>query len=431
MKNKILLFVLLLLSLTIKAQTDTYPEYNPEPYSIAVDYMADSMKVVSYEASNNICNRYMYYDVYGIKPIDSYRWIKSTGGTQDANTEDTPTSLLCKILKAYSLGSLDEVKSLYRASDAAAIEEMLSVDSIRQRWFDGVSKINKFNLLLSYEIGDYTNIFVELYNNDQVLSYVSYAFVKESGNWKFAAMEDSTSLTANVALFLKYYNPVTLLSNTDIDGDGLHNLIDNCACDPNHDQKDKDGDGVGDACDNCPEMSNSEQYDGDDDGLGDVCDNCNLTYNPEQLDGDNDGVGDECDVCPYDFNPDQDSFTDDEGNIKGVACDPDIDGDGIPNEEDDDMDGDGWSNEKDNCPRKYNSDQIDSDGDGVGDTCDNCKLNYNPDQADKNHNGIGDVCDDDIDGDGIPNKYDNCPYHYNPEQEDEDCNGIGDACQDF
>ena len=83
---------------------------------------------------------------------------------------------------------------------------MLSVDSIRQRWFDGVSKINKFNLLLSYEIGDYTNIFVELYNNDQVLSYVSYAFVKESGNWKFAAMEDSTSLTANVALFLKYYN---------------------------------------------------------------------------------------------------------------------------------------------------------------------------------------------------------------------------------
>jgi syndecan 4 len=64
----------------------------------------------------------------------------------------------------------------------------------------------------------------------------------------------------------------------------------------------------------------------------------------------------------------------------GDACDPDIDGDGVPNE-------------IDNCPGFANPDQLDTDGDGVGDECDNCPTAYNPDQRDSNHNGIGDACE--------------------------------------
>lgn len=58
---------------------------------------------------------------------------------------------------------------------------------------------------------------------------------------------------------------------------------------------------------------------------------------------------------------------------------PDLDGDGVPNEDDAfPLDPNEWA---------------DSDGDGIGDNSDNCPTVSNPDQADSNNNGIGDACD--------------------------------------
>jgi len=80
----------------------------------------------------------------------------------------------------------------------------------------------------------------------------------------------------------------------DTDGDGVHNLCDNCLLVPN-DQTDLDSDGVGDLCDNCPTSVNPLQNDSDDDGVGDACDNCPAVINPAQSDQDGDGEGDRCD----------------------------------------------------------------------------------------------------------------------------------------
>jgi hypothetical protein len=63
----------------------------------------------------------------------------------------------------------------------------------------------------------------------------------------------------------------------------------------------------------------------------DAADNCPATANTDQSDIDQDGLGD--------------------------VCDPDIDGDGIPNN-------------LDNAPFVYNPDQADSDRDGIGDVAD-------------------------------------------------------------
>lgn len=430
MKSRSLLLLLLVISLEFKAQTDMFPDYVAEVYDIAINYKSEYMKMYNNHEPNDICDTYMYYNVYGLKPAVGNRWIMAEGGTQNADDVNTPPALLCRILKAYASGDLNHVKQLYRESDTAVISQIMSVDSISDRWFEAVSMINKFNLLFSYNVDDYTQLFVEMYNDNVLLSQGTYACIIDDGEWKFATMTDSTSLSTNLTMYLQYYSPTTILSSADIDGDGLNNLLDNCPCVANDDQNDSDDDGVGDACDNCPDTPNPDQNDSDDDGVGDACDNCN-GHNPDQEDRDHDGVGDFCDVCPDDYDPYQDVTIDSLGIVRGVACNPDIDGDGILNEEDDDMDGDGWSNDRDNCPRLYNPNQIDSDLDGVGDVCDCCPLNYNPDQNDIDFDGYGDVCDEDTDGDGIPDKYDNCPEHYNPEQEDEDCNGIGDACQDF
>ena len=122
---------------------------------------------------------------------------------------------------------------------------------------------------------------------------------------------------------------------------------------------------------------------------------------------------------------------------------PDQDGDGIADCVDSDVDGDGVPNNQDNCPKTYNPDQQDKDFNNIGDACDkdtdgdglkdsqdDCPTVINPEQQDMDGDGIGDACDDDMDGDGIPNAKDNCPKTYNKDQKDTDKDGIGDACDD-
>ncbi len=108
-------------------------------------------------------------------------------------------------------------------------------------------------------------------------------------------------------------------------------------------------------------------------------------------DSDDDGYGDpgspdnDCpeDNCPNTRNMDQ---SDIDGDGLGDVCDPDIDGDGLLNQDD-------------NCLTVHNPLQEDGDSDGEGDACDNCPDVYNPDQLDEDTDGIGDACDSSCCGD--------------------------------
>jgi hypothetical protein len=86
----------------------------------------------------------------------------------------------------------------------------------------------------------------------------------------------------------------TLLTDPDVDDDGINVPDDNCPNDPNPDQADGDGDGIGDACDVCPD----DPVDSDGDGVCDSVDIC-LGHN-DNLDEDGDGQPDGCDCEPED-----------------------------------------------------------------------------------------------------------------------------------
>lgn len=156
-------------------------------------------------------------------------------------------------------------------------------------------------------------------------------------------------------------SPYRSVRETDSDGDGVPNDVDNCPSVYNPRQHDHVGDGIGDACrtlqgdpdrdrdgipdakDNCPNVPNASQHDSDGDGFGDACD--------PDIDGD--GIPNELDSCPTI----PDTGVDTDGDGIDDACDPDIDGDGVPNE-------------FDNCPFVPNPDQNDTDNDKIGDDCD-------------------------------------------------------------
>jgi len=70
--------------------------------------------------------------------------------------------------------------------------------------------------------------------------------------------------------------------NSDVDGDGIPNDVDNCPLTPNADQLDTDVDGFGDVCDNCSQVANGSntfpagdpriQRDTNNDDFGNICD---------------------------------------------------------------------------------------------------------------------------------------------------------------
>lgn len=204
--------------------------------------------------------------------------------------------------------------------------------------------------------------------------------------------------------------------SADSDYDGVGNNSDNCPGAKNPDQANLDGDSRGDACDSDRDGDGvdnsydafpddaSEQKDTDNDGIGNNTDtdddNDNISdedeiangTDPNKADTDNDLTNDDVDNCPINYNNDQ---SDIDGDGLGDKCDPDADGDGVPNAQDE---------------MPYDaSEQYDSDGDGTGNNSDNCPAEANADQKDIDNDGLGDVCDSDRDGDGVPNADDDFP----------------------
>lgn len=91
------------------------------------------------------------------------------------------------------------------------------------------------------------------------------------------------SATSRNGWYLRGFNANTFNVNSDFDGDGILNDVDNCPNDWNPDQVDTDGDGLGDDwCDFCPNDYDAANIDTDGDWWGDVCDPDPLCGTTEQ-----------------------------------------------------------------------------------------------------------------------------------------------------
>lgn len=179
----------------------------------------------------------------------------------------------------------------------------------------------------------------------------------------------------------------------------------------------------------------------------------------------------EVELQPAETNPDLDGDgtpNDSDAFPNDPTEDTDTDGDGVGDNTDDDIDGDGVGNNNDAFPSD-STETVDTDGDGTGNNADtdddndgvlddeddfplddsrsdisdqdgdgwpagedpNDSDNTNPGTTwvDTDGDGIGDTNDDDIDGDGAPNSSDAFPT--NPaEQSDADDDGFGDKSDD-
>ncbi len=192
----------------------------------------------------------------------------------------------------------------------------------------------------------------------------------------------------------------------DIDGDGIANLYD----------RDDDGDGLPDFFDAYPHL-NEFQYDADFDGHANAIDVYPLDPT-EYSDLDFDGIGDRDD-------PDIDG----DGVLNEDDEFPrDSDNDGIPNDEDSDDDNDSVPDDEDVFPIDP-KESLDSDGDGVGDNSDAFVLDPN-EWLDTDQDMIGNNADPDDDNDGYLDDDDAFPLDPN-EWLDSDGDGYGDNSDQF
>jgi len=140
----------------------------------------------------------------------------------------------------------------------------------------------------------------------------------------------------------RYASPrsLGLFDRDELDALDIGECVDTCVTD-------LDGDGISELCDNCPNLLNPGQADGDLDGIGDACDNCPTVFNPSQADANGNNIGDACDVacdCPFQDDFDEDGFVTalDLASLIDIlfAGDPDVQDPDCPTRRaDDDCDG--------------------------------------------------------------------------------------------
>lgn len=154
-------------------------------------------------------------------------------------------------------------------------------------------------------------------------------------------------------------------------------------------------------------------------GLGNPDVDCNGSEDTPDSDGDSFPFGQ--DNCDQFFNPKQ---TDLNKNGVGALCDPDDNGNSIPDYIDTQL-----ANPYILCPTPLVPCDVNNyDGDNFVNAKDNCPHDVNNDQKDTDNDGEGDACDPDEDGDGWSNNDDNCPFTPNPDQKNSDGDWAGDAC---
>ena len=245
--KRIVLLVSVFATFAVKAQTDVYPAYTPVSYNIAIDYAKEGVNFyVEDESVHHLCGHLAYYELNGLPPAEGHRWVDVTGGTQQADAENSPTALMCRLLKAFRHANLDEVSTLYRPADAAYLDTLFAIDSVRQRWLELAGQVTRYDLLLAFTQGNKFNSFVDLYQGDERMFTTMINCKSISGQWYLTMETENSPITGTLLFYFYNYGTEGLEVSKDMDNDGIFNFDDNCPCEYNPDQTDSDGDGVGD-----------------------------------------------------------------------------------------------------------------------------------------------------------------------------------------
>jgi len=212
---------------------------------------------------------------------------------------------------------------------------------------------------------------------------------------------DISTITGTVYLAFKYYS----------NGAPTRWTVDSFEITADKENTDTDGDGILDSIDNCPTVANSGQEDADNDDVGDACDVCSGF--DDTIDTDNDGIPDGCDLTPT-------GDTDGDGVDNAIDLCPNtpagevVNADGCSNGQLDD-DNDGIQNSLDVCANTPTGETVNTEGCGesqLDDDSDNIMNNLDlcsntPTGEAVNTDGCSDSQLDD-DSDGVMNNKDVC-----------------------
>ncbi|MFQ3212517.1 MAG: hypothetical protein ACI9C9_000036, partial [Marivirga sp.] len=364
------------------------------------------------------------YAVNGAQPTDSY-----SNGEVVATVTDADGAITNAIINTGSLPAgmtMDPVTGKITVADASLLIAGSYTLQITTTDVDGGTTVHTITIELTAPGTDIEAVYtvvtaknVDAYNNSNVLATVTDAdgvitnAVVTAGSLPagtaIAADGTITVVDASVLVAGSYtfdvtttdingeitVNSVTIvfLPLTDLDGDGVPDVIEDIDGDGDPTNDDTDGDGAPDYLDTDDDgdgiPTSEEDIDGDGNPTNDDTDGDGI---PDYLDGDDDGDG--IPTSEEDIDGDGDPTNDDtDGDGIPDYLDGDDDGDGVPTI-DEDIDGDG------------DPTNDDTDGDGIPDYLDGDDDGDGIPTSEEDIDGDGDPTNDDTDGDGIPDYLD-------------------------
>lgn len=181
-------------SFNIEMNTDTVPEFQMDKLKISIPKNGSG----SNEKDNTAI-----YNIEGMIPSKKENSLISIKkGSKTYDNSKNPYTLLCRLLKAYEKGDVDEVKKLYAGSDTGKIDVVLSGATAGKGFLEFMKAIRDFQVLIMFKSSDGVLVIVKANTKENQSMVIPFLTSKEKDQWYLRVGSGTSQMFSDIMLYL-------------------------------------------------------------------------------------------------------------------------------------------------------------------------------------------------------------------------------------